>query len=54
MNAEISNLLIQPNQDMDAKQAKVDELMLEYCPDEMTKEQLDNWAKHQSPVEEAV
>jgi len=32
----------------DAKQAHIDELMLEYCPDEMSKEQLDEWAKHQS------
>ena len=31
-------------------QAKVDALMLEYCPNEMTKEQLDEWAKHQRPV----
>lgn len=29
------------------RQAKIDELMLEYCPEEMTKEQLENWAKHQ-------
>jgi len=32
-----------------ALQAKVDSLMLEYCPDEMTREQLDNWGKHQEP-----
>ncbi len=31
-------------------QAKIDKLMLEYCPNEMTKEQLDNWAKHQALV----
>ena len=35
--------------EIDVKQAKIDALMLEYCPDEMTKEQLDNWAKHQMP-----
>ena len=28
-------------------QAKIDALMLEYCPDEMTEEQMDNWGKHQ-------
>ena len=28
-------------------QAKIDWLMLEYCPDEMTEEQMDNWGKHQ-------
>lgn len=34
----------------DALQAKLDRLMLEYCPEEMTPEQLANWAKHQRPV----
>ncbi len=29
-------------------QAKIDALMLEYCPDEMTPEQLANWERHQS------
>lgn len=33
-------------------QAKIDALMHEYCPEEMTAEQLANWAKHQKPVEE--
>jgi len=37
---------------LDAKQAEVDALMLEYCPSEMSQEQLDNWAAHQRPVEE--
>ena len=36
--------------DMAAKQAEVDALMLEHCPDEMTKEQLDIWAKRQTPI----
>lgn len=31
----------------DSKQAVIDRLMLEYCPSEMTEEQLENWAKHQ-------
>lgn len=31
------------------KQAKIDQLMLEYCPDEMTLEQIENWANHQVP-----
>lgn len=30
-------------------QAKIDELMMEYCPDEITGEQLENWGKHQRP-----
>lgn len=35
-------------------QAKIDALMLEYCPDEMTKEQMDNWEKHQKVIEYKV
>ena len=31
----------------DSLQAKIDALMFEYCPDEMTEEQIDNWANHQ-------
>lgn len=31
-------------------QAKIDALMLEFCPDEMTAKQKDNWAKHQVPA----
>lgn len=33
--------------EIDAKQAKIDALMLEYCPDEMTPGQLANWSRHQ-------
>ena len=36
---------------LDAKQAEVDALMLEYCPSEMSQEQLDTWAAHQRPSE---
>ncbi len=36
----------------DDRQARIDALMLEYCPDEMTEAQKDNWAKHQRPVSE--
>lgn len=32
-------------------QAKIDELMLEYCPEDMTEEQLEAWGKAQVPVE---
>ena len=31
-------------------QAAVDEVMLEYCPEEMTKEQLEEWRRCQVPV----
>lgn len=33
-----------------AKQAQIDRLMLEYCPDEMSTEQLEEWGKHQRPA----
>ena len=35
------------------KQARIDELMFEYCPDEMTSAQIAEWEKHQvvSPLE---
>lgn len=32
------------------KQAKIDSLMLEYCPNEMTEKQIKNWEKHQKPA----
>jgi len=35
---------------LDAKQAQIDALILEYCPDEMTEEQIEEWRKHQRPV----
>lgn len=31
-------------------QARVDALMLEYCPEEMSKEQLETWSSHQMIV----
>ena len=34
----------------DALQARIDDLMLEFCPDEMTEAQRANWARHQKPV----
>ena len=37
------------NDQLAAKQAQIDALMLEYCPNEMTKEQLDEWARNQRP-----
>ncbi len=36
----------------DERQARIDALMLEYCPDEMTEAQKENWAKHQRAVNE--
>ena len=37
-----------------AAQAKIDALMLEYCPNEMTPEQIKEWGKHQVPVSEEL
>lgn len=34
----------------DAQQAKIDRLMLEHCPDEMTADQKEEWARHQQPL----
>ena len=39
---------------MAAMQARIDELMLEYCPDEMSDAQFDEWARHQQPVDESI
>lgn len=36
--------------DAAAKQARIDQLMLEYCPGEMTAEQLAEWGEHQVPA----
>lgn len=37
----------QLERELAAAQAKIDALMLEHCPDEMTPEQVANWGKHQ-------
>lgn len=34
--------------------AKIDALMLEYCPEKMTPEQVDEWGKAQRPVSPEV
>ncbi|MDB9980560.1 hypothetical protein OAD61_00460 [bacterium] len=33
-------------------QMKLDNVMFEYCPDEMSQEQTNNWAKYQQPAKE--
>jgi len=35
-----------------SKQAQIDRLMMEYCPEEMTEEQTARWKKHQVVKEE--
>ncbi len=39
----------QQKSDIESLEAKIDALMLEFCPEDMTKEQMDNWEKHQIP-----
>ena len=47
LEAQVAELKLE----LGVKQARIDELMLEYCPDEMSQEQMDNWAKHQVPAD---
>jgi hypothetical protein len=42
----ISELEVQ----LKARQVQIDNLMLEYCPEEMTIDQMANWRKYQVPV----
>ena len=48
------NTLLVPRHEIDpivnALQAKIDTLMLEHCPDEMSEEQKSEWAEHQRPA----
>jgi len=49
-NREGPQLLREAVKEIDSLQAKIDSLMLEYCPDEMTEDQIANWGKHQRAV----
>ena len=40
-------LYVEVSADARALQAKLDRLMFEYCPEDMTAEQVETWAKHQ-------
>ena len=53
-NARQAEQLAAAVTDANSKQARIDELMLEYCPDEMTPEQIEEWAKHQVPDDSAI
>lgn len=52
--ADQENANMKLRSEIASMQAKIDALMLEYCPDEMTKEQMDNWEKHQKVIEYKV
>lgn len=49
--ASISAVAVELARKCDALQAKIDALMLEYCPDEMTDEQKEEWARSQRPAQ---
>ena len=44
-------IAVRAGNEVEAQQAKIDSLMLEYCPNEMTQDQIDNWEKHQVVAE---
>ncbi len=46
---ELQQIFLLKNKQLEAAQAKIDMLMLEYCPEEMTDEQRETWAEHQIP-----
>lgn len=43
--------IIDLKKEIESKQAKIDALMLEYCPDEMTPEQMKEWESRQKLAE---
>jgi hypothetical protein len=45
----LSDLLEEAANGLQDKQGQIDALMLEYCVDDMSEEQLDEWARHQKP-----
>lgn len=50
--AELYELALNQARTIRAKQAEIDRLMLEYCPDEMTPEQIAEWGANQKPITE--
>lgn len=47
LSENYNRLLIAVEVTVNAQQARIDELMCEYCPDEMTEDQIAEWEKHQ-------
>lgn len=43
----------QLKEQVQSQQAKIDALMLEYCPNDMTPEQLEDWGRNQKPVDDS-
>lgn len=52
VSAELAVILNTGNEQLDAAQARIDSLMFEYCPQNMTQTQIDTYANHQSVVPE--
>jgi hypothetical protein len=50
---ELESAVLKLTMDVEFEQCRVDALMLEYCPDDMTEEQKENWTKHQRPYQES-
>lgn len=48
------DLLAEAAKELGALQAKIDDLMLEYCPKDMTPEQIENWKQHQRVVKSTL
>jgi len=46
-NNRLYKVLANVANESEARQAKIDALMLEFCPDRMTPEHIPNWKKHQ-------
>jgi hypothetical protein len=42
------NMYALADKKIESLQAKIDSLMLEFCPEQMTEEQIENWKKHQT------
>ena len=46
----VSQLILAYDTEIGHLQARIDALMLEYCPNEMTPEQINNWSACQQPI----
>lgn len=48
--ADQNQIIVKLCKEKNALQAKIDQLMLEFCPEEMTQEQIENWKECQTVV----
>lgn len=54
LNDLLNGVLSDKIKALDGLQYQIDRHMFEFCPNEMTQEQIYNWAKHQKPVDKDV